>query len=306
MGQSDVPPTAMRGQIVAHLGVAVDVALESGELKRVRVSRRAGHVVGDLTQISGERLIRLERHSELRRRAPGRLTHQVIAANISHLGIVTVAEPPPRIGFIDRAMILARLGNIRPFLIVNKLDQPEGQAYFEELQAIYENSCPLFGVSATTGHNMNQLRQFLAQAEPSVLIGPSGVGKSTITNCLIPSAKLTTGALSEATGRGRHTTSVATLQKNDDGLTLVDTPGVRDYGLIELTATELAEFFPGFEDVEHSCQFRNCRHRREPGCAVTEQANANERFAKRVALYHQLLDEVEDYEEQLKSKGQYR
>jgi ribosome biogenesis GTPase / thiamine phosphate phosphatase len=294
------------GQIIAHHGVAVEVAFQNGDRSKVRVSRQSGHVVGDEVEVKGERLYRQERRSALHRRAPGTQGVQVIASNLTHLGIVSVCEPPPRTGFIDRAIVLARIGDISPFLIVNKMDLAGSQKYLETVQEEYGRALDVFSVSAKTGQNLDQLEAYLSHHEPSVLIGPSGVGKSSLTNRLIPESNLITGSLSEATGRGRHTTSTATLQKNGSGIILVDTPGVRDYGLIELTSSELAQAFPGFEQIEDPCRFRNCRHIGEPGCAIEAHLATNPHFVKRLDMYRQLLSEIETNGNGPKSKGKAR
>jgi hypothetical protein len=146
----------------------------------------------------------------------------------------------------------------------------------------------------------------LATGEPmSVFLwGPPGVGKSSLLNALCPSIDLKVGKVSDHTGLGRHTTTVSTLHALSGGGELVDTPGFRDFGLVDILTDELALHFPGFEEHgEANCRFRNCRHRTEPGCCIIGLVERGEIPAERYATYLELLAEVEADQSEARSKG---
>jgi ribosome biogenesis GTPase len=282
------------GLIVSHRGVAVEVELDSGERSLVRVKRRSGHVVGDRVRVADERLTRLERHNELRRRSPGGGVH-VVTVNLDLLLVVIAPEPLPRTGLVDRALVAARAADIRPALLVNKIDLDSGPAVLERMRGMYQGSVEVLGVSAATSEGIDAVRALIAGAGRCALSGHSGVGKSTITNQLVPHAQLETSELSTSSGKGRHTTTVSTLHRLPEGGELVDTPGIKEYGLVDVSADELAHHFPGFEGVlEEPCRFRDCLHRSEPGCHIRAAVEAGEIPEARFDSYTLLLEEVEE------------
>lgn len=281
------------GVIVAHRGVAVDVELADGERRSVRVRRRSGHVVGDRVLVTGERLVRLTRDNELLRRSPGGGVH-VVCANLDLLCIVLAAEPPPRLGLVDRAAVAARARGIAPTLVFNKVDIDGAEDVLDVLREVFEDAMPVLGVSAETGAGVDALAKHIAAHGRAVLAGHSGVGKSSLTNHLVPGAKLRTSDLSDASGRGRHTTSVATLHKLPNGGALIDTAGIKEFGLVEVSPADLAYHFVGFERVrDEPCKFRNCLHKGEPGCAVVAAVAEGLIDEERLDAYRALLEEIE-------------
>lgn len=277
--------------IVAHLGVAVDVELEDGAREMVRVQRKSGHVVGDVVDVVGERLVRRERRNELKRRAPHGGVH-VVAVNLDVLGVVVAVEPPPRAGLVDRAVVAARAIGVTPFVVVNKLDLEGGEDVAAEFQEALGGEVEVLPCSAATGAGVDRLAALLAARGRGVLVGPSGVGKSSLVNQLVPDAGLEVGALSEAHGTGRHTTTTSRLFRLAGGGELVDTPGVREYGLVDVAPSELAAYFVGFDAVTDPCRFRDCLHEEEPGCAVVAAVEADRVAAERYVSYRTLLDEA--------------
>jgi ribosome biogenesis GTPase len=294
------PPT--RGVIVSHVGVAVDVDVEVNgptggapvtERRRVRVARRSGHVVGDDVEVVGERLVRLPRRTELQRRSPSGGVH-VVAANLNALGIVVAVDPPPKGGIVDRASVASRVAHIEPFLVVNKIDLDEDGEIVAEVMHQFEREMRVFPVSADTGEGIDALEAFLAGCGRACLIGSSGVGKSSLLNRLVPGAELAVRALSDATGAGRHTTTVSTLLRLPKGGELADTPGVREYGLVDVGPQELAHHFPGFEAALGKCRFRDCLHEDEPGCAVVDAVDEDAIPAERYVSYRTILVEAKE------------
>lgn len=279
------------GLIVAHHGVSVEVLFDSGTRRMVRVKRNSGHVVGDRVTVTGDVLKRLPRDTELFRRDARGGTH-LVAANLDVLGIVVAPLSPG--GFIDRAVVAARSAGLQPFLVVNKCDLDETSVLLNELNHVYGSSLAIFPLSAVKRSGLAPLAEFFSAGHRGAFVGTTGVGKSSLLNALCPDIDLKVGCTSEYKSMGRHTTTVATLHALPGGGELVDTPGFRDFGLIDITVAELAEYFPGFEEhADTTCRFSNCRHRTEPGCAVLTLTEQGIIRPERYAAYMELLDEVE-------------
>jgi len=282
---------AREGMIIAHRGVAVDVVWDDGQRGVVRVKRRSGHVVGDRVKVAGEVLEQLPRQTELRRRDAHGGIH-LVGANLDVLGVVVAPMPLPP-GFIDRAIVSARAADLQPFIIINKCDLAASAELVRSLSATYTGAVPVFSVSAATGSGLSPLREFL-KGHRGAFVGTTGVGKSSLLNALCPEIDLKVGEINVEKDRGRHTTTVSTLHSLSTGGELIDTPGFQDFGLVDISAQELAVYFPGFEKTgEHSCRFRDCRHRTEPGCAVVGLVAKGEVQAERYETYLEILNEVE-------------
>jgi ribosome biogenesis GTPase / thiamine phosphate phosphatase len=284
---------AREGLLIAHHGVAVEVLFADGEQRLVRIKRRSGHVVGDAVLVRGEVLERLPRRTELRRQDAAGKVH-LVGANLDVLGVVISPSPLPPSGFVDRAVVAARAAQLLPFLVVNKCDLPTAEAVLALLADTYGDAIPVFPVSAVTGEGLPLLRQFLGEGHRGAFVGTTGVGKSSLLNALCPESDLRVGALNDFTGKGRHTTTVSTLHALTGGGELIDTPGFQDFGLVDISAQDFADYFPGFEKIRDvRCRFRNCRHRFEPGCAVMELVAKGELRAERYDTYLTLLSAVE-------------
>ncbi len=282
------------GLLVAHYGVAVEVVFAASGVRRmIRVKRSSGHVVGDRVTIRDDILTRLPRKSE-RSRMDARGGVHIVGANLDILGIVVSCEPLPPPGFIDRAVVAARAAGIQAVLIINKEDLLCAPAYRAAIQQIYRESLTMVSLSAITGTGLSQLGDLFSLGLRGIFVGTTGVGKSSILNGLLPDLNLETGEINEISKRGRHTTTVSTLHTLPGGGELVDSPGFNDFGLVAITARQLALFFPGFEQArETGCRFRDCRHRDEPGCAVSDLLAAGAIDDDRYSTYLQILSEVE-------------
>jgi ribosome biogenesis GTPase / thiamine phosphate phosphatase len=297
----DPSGTDSDGLILSHFGVAVEVLFTDGARRMVRVKRNSGHVVGDRVRVHGEVLERLPRQTELRRSDARGAVH-LVAANLDVLGIVVAPLSPA--GFIDRAIVAARAAELEPFVVVNKCDLPEARSLSAALLATYRGAVPVFPLSAAKGEGLDQLRDFLRQGHRGAFVGSTGVGKSSLLNALCPDIDLKVAEVSDYKYLGRHTTTVSSLHALPGGGELVDTPGFRDFGMVDISCAELAAHFPGFEALEeHGCRFHNCRHRQEPGCAVIELVAAGTLCAERYQTYLELLTEVERAEESAQRRG---
>lgn len=282
--------TGAPGTIVVHLGVAVEVQLDEGERRRVRVPRKSGFVVGDRVLMNDERLSLVERRTALLRRSAGGGVH-VVAANLDVLGIVAALDPPARAGLVDRAAVAARAAGVEPVLVLNKVDLPDPGGLIPEMTARVTDEMKMFSVSAETGAGLDVFLAYL-QGKRAALVGPSGVGKSSLTMRLVPGSSLETQALSGARGAGMHTTTTSTLHALPGGGELVDTPGVREFGLVDVAPADLAAYFPGFARVTDACRFRDCLHDDEPGCAIKLAVDRGVVRETRYVAYRTLLAET--------------
>lgn len=284
-------PEGSPGVVVEHLGVAVEVEMEGGERRRVRVARHSGLVVGDRVLVDGERIELVPRRTELLRRAAGGGVH-VVAANLDALCVVSAVDPPARAGLTDRAVVAARAAGVRPVVVVNKCDLPDPTGVIAAMRARADASLVVMVVSAHTGAGVLELAALLAELGRAALVGPSGVGKSSLLNRLLPGVARPTQELSAARGAGMHTTTTSTLWRLPGGGELVDTPGVREYGLVDVPPADLAAYFPAFSVVEAGCRFRDCLHESEPGCAVRTAVAEGRVPEERYVAYRTLLAEA--------------
>jgi ribosome biogenesis GTPase len=292
------------GTIVSHFGVAVEVLFAGEERRLVKVKRNSGHVVGDRVRVRDEVLERLPRDTELRRRDARGGVH-LVAANLDVLGIVLAPGSPS--GFLDRAIVAARAAGLHPFVVFNKCDLREGREQAAALTPVYAPAVPFFVLSAASGTGIEALRDFLHEGHRGAFVGSTGVGKSSLLNALCPELALKVGEVSDHRWLGKHTTTVSSLHWVPGGGELVDTPGFREFGLVDISAAELAAHFPGFETLElHGCRFHDCRHRQEPGCEVTALVGKGEIAEERYQSYLGLLAEAEAAEEEALKRSRKR
>ncbi|WP_293644205.1 small ribosomal subunit biogenesis GTPase RsgA [Thiolapillus sp.] len=195
-----------------------------------------------------------------------------LAANITQLIVVLAPKPSPTGYLTDQYLVAAELIGVKALITLNKadlLDKEQWKQFAQQFSHYQDIGYPLVGVSAHLEHGLKPLQERLA-GETSILVGQSGVGKSSLINALIPQREETVGELSEASGLGRHTTSVATLHFLANGGEIIDSPGVRSFRLGQISRQQLEQGFREFAPYLGNCQFSNCTHRSEPGCALIE------------------------------------
>mgnify|MGYP000709885904 FL=1 len=196
---------------------------------------------------------------------------QVIAANLDQAClVVTLASPRTSLGFIDRFLVTAEAYAIPSILIFNKLDlfSEEGKEILAEYMAVYEKiGYPCYAVSALNGDNLDTIKALLTN-KTSLFSGHSGVGKSSLINQILPGIELRTGVISDFSDSGKHTTTFAEMFELPFGGKLIDTPGIRELGVIDIEKEELGHFFPEMRQRLNTCKYHNCVHVNEPGCAV--------------------------------------
>jgi ribosome biogenesis GTPase len=265
---------------------------DDAEERQIWLAADQRAVVGDRVRVVGARLETLPAHGVLRRMDP-RGRERTIAVNLDRLFIVVAAEPREQPGYIDRGIVIARTAGIEPAIVLNKLDLPGSAALAARLREIYGRSCSLLEVSASERTGLAAIEADLAGGRIGALVGPSGVGKSSLLNALVSDLELRVSALNRASGHGRHTTTTATLHDLAGGGLLVDTAGFKDFIAVDVSAAEVAACFPGFESaVENGCRFRNCLHQSEPDCAVLAAVAAGEIEERRLEAYSALLAEL--------------
>jgi ribosome biogenesis GTPase len=234
------------------------------------------------------------RRNELSRRAAGRrhsLRH-VIAANIDFVWIVQAVHlPEPNPGFIDRVLVAAERYEIPAGLILNKIDlmTEEDRPAIDALERLYADlGYRVLRTSVVTGEGLDALREAL-RGKTSVVTGPSGVGKSSLLNAIEPDLNIRTAPVSEKTGKGRHTTTYVALYPLSIGGFVVDTPGLREFGVTDLEPAELSHYFVEFRPYLSACRFPDCTHEHEPDCAVKAAVENGEISEERYYSYLNIL-----------------
>ena len=213
---------------------------------------------------------------------------QIIAANLDlALLVVTLASPRTSLGFIDRFLVTAEAYGIPAGLVFNKLDlfSNEGLEILAEYKSIYEKiGYPCYQVSATKKTGIKEVEAVLKD-KTTLFSGHSGVGKSTLLNSILPGLDVRTGEISDWSDSGKHTTTFAEMFELPFGGFLIDTPGIRELGVIDIEKQELSHFFPEMRNLLNQCRFHNCRHINEPGCAVLAALEAGEIEPSRYESY---------------------
>ncbi len=214
---------------------------------------------------------------------------KLIAANVSQLLIVIAAEPSPSEALLQRALIAAEAARIHPVIVINKADLPATAALQEKLSFYEKLGYEIITLSALG--NVDILRDKL-RGETNILLGQSGMGKSTLTNALLGETIARTQTISAALDSGKHTTTHAQLYDLDASTKLIDSPGLQEFGLHHLAAADLLHYFPDLKQLIGQCRFHNCTHRAEPNCALKAAAERGEVSAERVALLQKITDEL--------------
>lgn len=214
---------------------------------------------------------------------------KVIAANVTRILFVTAAVPTPSEDLLNRCLIAAEAADIDPVIVVNKTDLAESTAYLQALDAYRTLG---YRVVALCAHEGADALRPLLSGQTCVMVGQSGMGKSTLTNALLPAARARTAEISTALDTGRHTTTHATLYHIDSDSILIDSPGLQEFGLKHLNPTDLIHYFPEMRPLIGQCRFHNCTHRAEPGCAIKQATEDGRIRPYRLGLFQRLTNEL--------------
>lgn len=287
----------MQGTVLAREGSQFQILTPQGEVTAVlrgRVKRYDDRaLVGDRVNLepsgSGWAIVQVEpRRNVLARREPGRRRERPLAANLDQVYVMAATrEPDPVAQLIDRLLVLAEADDIPAAVIVNKLDLDPGRWLINRMeQAGYE----VLPICVKQRIGLDPLFQRMHHGV-SLVIGPSGVGKTSLLNVLQPGLGLRTADVSERIGRGKNTTVTARMIPIPGGGFLVDTPGLSDVGLWGLDPRELVQCFPDLRSKASDCRFPDCRHRTEPGCKVRDAVGgeiAEDRYQSYIAFLQEL------------------
>jgi ribosome biogenesis GTPase len=268
-----------------------------GRIKRERRTSDLA-VIGDRVTLSdlpdGTGMIEsvAARHSRFSRRQPGprgSWREDVIVANLDLVvAVLAAAHPPPNPRLLDRLLVVAEQNEVEPLIVANKVDLATGDRARETFGPYERIGYHVCYVSARRRVGIEALRERL-NGRISVVVGPSGVGKSTLLNAIQPGLRLVTAEVSEALNKGRHTTTLAELHELDGGGYVADTPGIRELGLWEVPPGELAWCFVEFRPFLGACAFNDCSHLHEPRCAIRAAVDRGEISEKRFDSYRRLM-----------------
>lgn len=284
----------LTGLVIASFGKRYDVELEDGrQISCVTRGKKSDLACGDRVEVS----ITAEKEGVVENILPRRsllyrsneYRKKLLAANVTQIVIVVATEPSFYEDLVNRCLIAAETAEIKVLILLNKSDLPTTDAALKRLELFRSLGYAVQPLSAL--HDISQLRSWL-QGQTSVLVGQSGMGKSTLVNALLPEAKTRTQEISAVLDSGKHTTTAARLYHLDPESSLIDSPGLQEFGLNHLSIDEVEQAFVEFRPYLGKCRFNDCRHVKEPDCAVLNAVSDGIISEFRLQSYHKLLTEL--------------
>jgi len=290
---------SLNGQVITQHGATAVVEDSESQLYQCKIRRTLGRLVcGDRVQFEVENdnsgiVTALDKRSSVLERPLNNGQSRLVAANITRIVVVMAVQPPFSEALIDRYLVIAELMHIQPVIVLNKtdlLDEHNHASTLKQFACYVDAGYTVLETSVKKEHGLATLNEQL-QSHTSILVGQSGVGKSSLVKALLPDIDIKIGAL-KSTMHGRHTTSTSVLYRLPNGGELIDSPGVRDFGVWHLEANQLARGYRDFTNLIDQCRFNNCSHTHEPGCAVHAAADQGDidpaRYQRYLAMYAEL------------------
>ncbi|WP_256868898.1 ribosome small subunit-dependent GTPase A [Francisella sp. Scap27] len=290
------------GKIITNFGGSITVKLSDGEKinATMRSNLKGELTVGDIVDLEYNNQTYVittlhERRNLISRPNLYQRKNKNIAANIDQAAIIICHSPAPVEHYIDRYLAALHNSHIKPIIIVNKVDSqsPADKEYIESLMDIYKQiGYEIYYISAQENIGIDNLLEAL-KGKSSIFLGQSGVGKSETLNTILGEKITATKAVSNSTKKGRHTTTASTLYEIDDDTNIIDSPGIREFGLWHITKEELFDGFMDFKEYKGECQYRNCAHEENSkGCKIVEQIKSGNISLLRFKNYHRILAEI--------------
>ncbi|WP_116963474.1 ribosome small subunit-dependent GTPase A [Fastidiosibacter lacustris] len=296
----------LSGLAISHRGKFIEVEAENGQPIFCQYRQNLGTIVaGDkvlympqLNSAYGIIYQVLARKNALIRPSKLSHTHKTMAANIDQLVIMIAVNPLPIEHYIDRYLVAAWHMQITPIIVLNKMDlfdNSDNKLQLKEIMTLYHTLGYIcISCSALCDKNLQALKDMLSH-KTSIIVGQSGVGKSETLNALFGKQIAQTGEISEQNNRGKHTTTTARLFHLDQNTNIIDSPGIREFGIWHLTETDIFNGFNEFIELDNKCQFRNCQHlENTKGCALDQAVKSGKISRQRLINYHRLIQEVKE------------
>ncbi|AWK13466.1 small ribosomal subunit biogenesis GTPase RsgA [Candidatus Fukatsuia symbiotica] len=300
---------AQQGIVISRFGQHADVEASDGVQHRCNIRRTLSSLV------TGDRVVwrpGIERQEGIKVKGIVDAIHprtsvltrpdlydgvKPIAANIDQIIVVSAILPELSLNIIDRYLVVCETLKIKPLILLNKIDllDDAGHKWVDGMMAIYQHmNYPVFKVSSLSGEGMKAFAQVLT-GRISIFAGQSGVGKSSLLNALLPATEkqILVNTISDNSNLGQHTTTVSRLYHFQQGGDLVDSPGVREFGLWHLTPQQVTQGFIEFRDYLGHCKFRDCRHLNDPDCALRDAVERGDIAEQRFDNYHRILESLE-------------
>jgi len=289
------------GLVIQHHGKQAIIETDEGTLVDCKVRQNLGSIVcGDIViwkpSLEGQGVIlAIKERNNVLSRPDFRKRPKPFVANIDQIIIVTAVEPELSQHLLDRYLVILKIVNLPGIIVANKIDllSSENQKQINKQLATYENiGYKIIYTSVQNEKGLDELNKTLSNKR-SILVGQSGVGKSSIINHILPDLDLRTNQLTQAS-HGKHTTSSSILYHLPSGGDIVDSPGIRDFSIWHIDPKDIESGFLEFQSYLGSCRFNNCKHVNEPDCAIKQAVEENKISKERLVSYQQMLEEIED------------
>ena len=299
---TDITDSGREGTVIANYGKTVQLEDTQNTLYTCHIRQNletlvcGDHVIWQQEDDSTGVVLAVSERDNFLARPDNKGNPKIVAANIDQLLIVAAAKPALNTRLIDRYLLAAETAGITPVILFNKIDLPDEKSMQDirnELSVYTQLGYQVIFTCAKQTHGTDELQPALNN-KTSVFVGQSGVGKSSLINALLPEANADVGDISSSTNKGRHTTTLTRLYHLPNGGNLIDSPGVREFGLWKINLEQAATGFIEFRDFIGRCRFRDCHHEDEPGCAIHQAVEEGVINSNRWESYRRIIESLRD------------